>query len=71
MEERTHEPGKFTGLDKLLVDRAIGDPFAMIPSEIVRVHSFNDGQSSGYIRYTLQHNTLTIIDCVISRSRLD
>lgn len=69
MEERTQEPGKFTGLDRLLVDRAIGDPFAMIPGDAVRIHSFDDGQSSGYIRYTLQHNTLTILDCVITRTK--
>jgi hypothetical protein len=69
MEERTHEPGKFSGLDRLLVDRAIGDPFAMIPGDNVRTHSFDDGQSSGYIRYTLKFNTLTIIDCVITRTR--
>lgn len=69
MEERAKLPGKFFDADKLLVDRAIGDPFSLLIDSNVRTHSFDDGQSSGYIRYTLRDNSLIIIDCVITRTK--
>jgi len=69
MEERAKTPGGFFDADKLLVDRAIGDPFSLLIDGNIRTHSFDDGQSSGYIRYALRDNSLIIIDCVITRNR--
>lgn len=70
MEENINMPEGFFDEESYLVDKEFANPFQEEHhGNEVQSHPFDDGYSTGYIRYIIQERSVIILSCVVTETR--